>query len=207
MPMLDFFSALAPVSRLSRARSQAWLESLLPRESRGVRALTFVAVPVGGALLLALLAQIAIPLPWTPVPITGQTFGVAALALLFGARMGGASIFLYLGAGALGAPVLAGGARATAMGGSFGYLVGMALATLVVGTLADRGWTRGFWRSLAAAYCGSAVTFACGILVLSAYVPARHLLAAGLWPFLFGDAIKNALAAAIASRAYAQRPR
>lgn len=181
--------------------SQAYLEEVVPSEG-GARIAALAAIPIVGALLLAGLAQASIPLPWTPVPITGQTFGVTLVALLFGARLGGASMALYLGAGFCGAPVFAQATRAADLGASIGYLIGMAAAAMVVGALADRGWARGFWRALGAAYVGSALTFGFGLLVLSFYLPSDALLAAGLLPFLPGDLIKNAGAAAIASRAH-----
>jgi biotin transport system substrate-specific component len=156
--------------------------------------------PILGAIALAVLAQVRVTLPWTPVPITGQTFGVALMALLFGARVAGPAIALYVIAGALGAPVFSGGLGGLgSLGPTLGYLGGMVVASFVVGALADRGWARRFWTALGAAYVGSAITFACGLAVLSAYLPSEALLGAGLLPFLAGDAIKNTLAAGIAS--------
>lgn len=160
-----------------------------------------IAAAVGGALFIAATAQIAIPLPFTPVPITGQTFGVALAALLLGRNVGGASAALYLAVGAIGFPVYALGASFASLGPSAGYLFGMLLSSLLVGFLADRGWTRSFGRAYAACAIGSLATFACGLLVLSRFVPSESLLVAGLLPFLPGDAIKSALAAGVASRA------
>lgn len=148
-----------------------------------------------GVVLLSLLAQITIPLPWTPVPITGQTFGVALVALSWG-RKRALSIFIaYLAVGAIGLPVFALGKSGLAIGPTFGYLVGMMIASFVVGTLADLGFTKSFWRSLLAAYLGSLCIFTCGLIGLSLFVPSEALLMAGLIPFLPGDIIKNSLAA------------
>jgi biotin transport system substrate-specific component len=76
----------------------------------------------------------------------------------------------------------------------------MVLSATIVGTLADRGWTKTMKQSMLAGFAGSIAVFACGLAVLSLFVPADALLVAGLWPFLPGDLIKTTVAAAIASR-------
>lgn len=159
----------------------------------------FCAVALG-VILISLMAQIVIRLPGTPVPITGQTFGVALTALLWGRRRAFAVMGSYLFLGYLGLPLLAGGAVLSA-GPSVGYLAGMMLATLVVGELADRGFSKTWGRAFLSATLGSVVVFSLGLWVLSYFVPHEALLAAGLWPFLPGDILKNALASFIASRA------
>lgn len=180
-------------------RSQALIPRILT-EKNGSWFLELAAGAAGVALMTAL-AQIAVPLPWTPVPVTGQTLGVALIGLSWGRNRAFAILLTYLLLGALGLPFFAlkGGFL---LGPTFGYLVGMLLASFAVGWLADRGWTaRGFWPALGAAYVGSAITFACGLWGLSFFVPADKLLMAGLIPFLPGDLIKNSIAALIASRA------
>ncbi len=159
-----------------------------------------VAALAAGVGLMTALAQIALPLPWTPVPITGQTLGVALVGLSWGRNRAFAILSTYLLLGALGLPFFAlkGGFL---LGPTFGYLVGMLLASFAVGWLADRGWAaRGFWFALGAAYVGSAITFACGLWGLSFFLPADKLLVAGLLPFLPGDLIKNTIAALISRR-------
>lgn len=156
---------------------------------------TEIASLAMGVVLISLLAQIAIPLPWTPVPITGQTLGVGLVALSWGARRGVAIMLVYLLIGSLGAPVFTMGKSGFLLGPTMGYLLGMLLASAATGYLADRGYTRGFWTSLLAAYAGSVCTLGLGVAVLSFYVPTEQLLMAGLIPFLPGDLIKNTLAA------------
>jgi biotin transport system substrate-specific component len=150
-----------------------------------------------GVSLIGLLAQIKIPLPWTPVPITGQTLGVAIIGLNWGRTRGLATIWTYMVAGAAGLPLFAGGASGLSWGPTSGYLIGMLASVMVVGALADRGWVDNFWKALLAAYVGSVCTFAFGLLVLSYFVPSSVLLTAGLWPFLIGDGIKNLIAAGV----------
>ena len=152
-----------------------------------------------GAAFLAALAQIAIPLPFTPVPITGQTFGVALMSLLWGRKWGFSSVALYVAVGAAGLPVFAQAASGLKLMTS-GYLVGMCLSSVVIGTLADMGWAKSFGKAFAACVLGSLCVFSCGLFVLSNFVPKGLLLAQGLLPFIPGDIIKSSLAAFIVSR-------
>jgi biotin transport system substrate-specific component len=144
-------------------------------------------------LLLAALAQIEIPLPFTPVPITGQTFGVLLIGAALGSRRGAASILAYLAEGALGLPFFAGGAGGLSIltGATAGYLVGFVAAAYVVGRLAERGLERSFRTSLIPFLIGTAVIYAFGIAWLSTILGSlTEAIRFGLLPFLFGDAIK-----------------
>ncbi len=158
-----------------------------------------VPLLAGFNLLLIGSAFLSINLPWTPVPITGQTFAVMLLAMSLGRVRAGIVTAAYLLEGALGLPVFAGGAFgvATLFGPTGGYLMGFLIAAIFVGWLADRGWDRSIWRSMLAMSIGHAIIFACGLLMLSFYIPAGQLLAAGLTPFLLGTGIKILLASGI----------
>lgn len=175
-------------------------------ERTNSRALTEVIIFTAGVSFIALLTRLVIHLPWTPVPITGQTFGVALMALMFGRNRAAAVVAGYLVIGAVGAPIFAGGvggAAALTLGPTLGYLLGMLLAAPMVGALADLGATKNFFRAFGAAVCGSLIIFTCGLVGLSHFLPnlsLSALLAAGLWPFLAGDLVKNVLAASIATR-------
>ncbi len=157
-------------------------------------------VIAGGIVMISLLAQLKIVLPWTPVPITGQTFGVALLSLLWGSRLSVATFASYLALGFVGVPIFAGGASGFIVGPTFGYLVGMLIASWCVGKLSDFGWSHGFWTAIAACYIGSIIIYSFGILGLSFFIPIKGLLVAGVLPFLPGDFIKNILAAWSVSR-------
>ncbi len=167
---------------------------------RGNKAIENIVSILVGVFGLSLLAQIALPLPWTPVPITGQTFGVALAGLMWGRKRGVAVVASYLVIGGLGAPVFAMGQSGLVMGPTTGYLVGMVIASYWMGLLSDFGWTQTFLKSYAAALSGSMIIFLCGMVVLSAFVPTKDLLAAGVFPFLPGDFIKTVIASAIAYR-------
>jgi biotin transport system substrate-specific component len=156
-----------------------------------------VIATLAGTVIIAAVAQISIPLPFTPVPITGQTFGVALIALLWGQKRGFASVALYLSLGFSGLPIFAAGKSGASFGPTSGYLIGMLAAAFLMGTLADRGWTKTFWRTWLAAFCGSGVTFLCGVIVLSFFIPKESLFAAGVLPFIPGDLIKTLLACSI----------
>jgi len=165
---------------LSPALSQVSTHSLR-------RALRGAAPVAAGSLLVALSARVAVPLPFSPVPITGQTLVVLTLAGLLG-RRSAASVALYLGAGALGLPVFA--ARGAGLAGpTGGYLVGFAAAAWLAGWLAERSG-KSWLRLVLALVLGQAAIYACGLLWLSRFVPAPRLLVAGLYPFLIGDAYK-----------------
>lgn len=153
---------------------------------------------LGGVVLLSLLAQVAIPLPFTPVPITGQTFGVTLLALTLGRNRSILTLITYLLVGAAGLPVFAQAQSGLVFGPTIGYLVGMLLASVIMGTLADKGWTSSLKKTFFASFMGSAITFTCGLAVLAFFVPSNMLLMAGLIPFLPGFIIKDTLAATIA---------
>ena len=164
----------------------------------------WASVALGVALLTAL-SKIALPIPGSPVPVTGQTFGIALIALLWGRKRAMTTVASYLLLGFSGAPVFAGPVLPFTLGPTSGYLVGMFFSSAWVGWLSDRGWSRSLWRALIAAETGSLIIFAFGLGVLSTFVPSEHLLAAGWIPFIPGDVLKTTLAAWVASRRGQQR--
>jgi biotin transport system substrate-specific component len=177
---------------MSTARAVTLAEAAIPRAG----ALTNAALVAGASLVTAMAAQVAIPLPWSPVPLTGQTFAVLLCGAVLGPRRALAAQLLYLAEGAAGLPVFAGGTAGAAVfaGPTAGYLAAFPVAAAVTGALAERGWDRRFATMLAAMLLGSAVIFAAGLLVLSRFVPPPALLGAGLLPFVPGDLIKSVLA-------------
>lgn len=154
---------------------------------------------LAGVTLLSALAQFAIPLPWTPVPITGQTFGILLMALLWGSRQAGLVSASYLALGSMGLPIFAMGKSGLSFGPSMGYLVGMLLASFAVGFLADRGFTKSFSKSIFAGLFGTVIIYAFGCLGLALFVPKEQIFAAGVLPFLTGDLLKLLAASSIAT--------
>ncbi len=155
-----------------------------------------VVLLLGGSLLIALAAQLQILLPFSPVPVTGQTFAVLLLGALYGSRRGPATVVTYLMLGAIGLPVFAGGAAGLArfVGPTAGYLVGFVAAAFAVGSLSERGWDRRPWTTAASMIIGNVIIYAIGILWLSRFVGWEAVVNTGVLPFLPGDALKIALA-------------
>ena len=151
-----------------------------------------------GSVLIAASAQVAIPLPFSPVPVTGQTFAVLAVGAALGRVRGTAAVLAYLAEGASGLPVFAGGAGGPAplVGPTGGYLIGFVPGAWLCGALAERGWDRRVGSTIAAMLLGNVAIFAFGLPWLARYVGAQHALTLGFWPFLPGDVVKIGLAAA-----------
>lgn len=162
-----------------------------------------VALALAGSWLVAGLAQLELRLPFTPVPVTGQTLGVLLVGASLGPGLGGVSIGLYLLQGAIGLPFYSGGdsgwsflGLASATGG---YLWGFVLAAVVVGWLAGREWDRTLRGAIAAMFLGEVVLYLVGIpwLMGALDVPLGRALELGLAPFVVGDTLKLLLAAAL----------
>ncbi len=180
---------------MSVARSLTLADVAAPRST----ALTNALIVVIASLVTAGAAQLEIRLPWTPVPITGQSFAVLLTGLVLGPRRAFLAQMLYLTEGAMGLPFFAGGAAGFAklLGPSGGYLMAFPFAASLTGLLAERGWDRNPFTMFAAMLSGSAIIFGVGLLQLSRFVPADALLASGLLPFIPGDLIKSAIAAGV----------
>jgi len=158
-----------------------------------------------GIFFLSVLAQVAIPLPWTPVPITGQTFGVCLMALSWGRKRSLAVIGSYLFLGAMGAPIFAAAKSGPVFGPTLGYLGGMVCSSFFLGTCSDKGILRSWPLTLLAAFGGSTLVFTCGVIGLSFFIPTKALFVTGVLPFLPGDVLKNTLATFIACKIYQKK--
>jgi len=162
-----------------------------------VRSVTAVLV-VGFALFTALMAQIEIPLWFTPVPITGQTFAVLLAGAALGWRAGAASQVLYVGLGAVGLPFYSGGDGGweVVTGATGGYLVGFIAAAAAIGYLAERRQDRTVATAIPAFLSGTAVVYLFGVawLANSLSIGAIEAMELGLVPFVIGDLVKVALA-------------
>lgn len=158
---------------------------------------------VGFSLFVALCAQISVRL-W-PVPVTAQTLGVLLTGAVLGPRLGTLAMLAYIGEGLMGLPVFSNGQSAWSptprpgvpflFGTTVGYIVGFVVAAGLVGWLAQRGWDRSVRRAAVAMIIGQVVIYAFGLANLLRFLPLDSALAAGLFPFLPGDALKIALAA------------
>jgi biotin transport system substrate-specific component len=177
--------------------TRATLRSAVIPQSTAVTEALFV---VGGIAFIAAMAQISIPVPGSPVPVTGQTLAALLVGTTYGARLGLTTFAGYLLAGIAGAPVFAqtgatthGLSRIT--GATGGYLIGMLVASFVLGYLAERKADQKFLTSYPALLLGELIIFAFGLFWLrnSFDLSWSATVKAGLTPFIFGEVLKIAI--------------
>jgi biotin transport system substrate-specific component len=170
------------------------------------------ALVLGGALLTAGMAQISVPLGFTPVPVTGQTLAVLLVGATLGAKRAVLSQGLYWLLGMIGLPFYAGGESGweAATGATFGYFVGFVLAAALVGRLAEQGQDRSFLTSFTAMLAGSVIIYASGVAWLSIHLDVpfysgdgKDAFTYGLAPFIAGDVLKLVIAAALTPAVWA----
>lgn len=187
------------------------LADLIARPSDRARAFALDAtLVVAGALFVAALAQVEVPL-W-PVPITGQTLGVVVVGAALGARRGAAALTTYLLAGLAGLPVFAGftGTIAAVAKPSFGFIIGFVFAAFVAGWFAERAWDRRPLLAFVGFVAASAIPFVFGIPYMAFILNVvgggtygiADILQFGLWPFVMGGLIKAAIAALLIPAAW-----
>ena len=168
--------------------------SLIPRTT----ALSNAVLVVWGIIGLAALAQIAIPVPGSPVPVTGQTLGVLIIGTTYGSTLGVTTFALYLLAGIAGAPVFADGGHGLdrIVGATGGYLVGMLVSTFLLGLLAQKRLDQKFVTALPSMLLGTLTTFTFGLLWLHQFTGQSWswTISAGLTPFIVGEALKIIIA-------------
>ena len=186
------------MSVLSMTPSQSIASAVL---GGGKQSLTNnILLVLAGSVLIALSAQIAIPVAGSPVPATGQTFGVLLVGMALGSRRGALAVIAYLLEGAMGAPVFALGTSAPALvGPTAGYLYGFVPAAFVVGYLAEKGWDRNPVSTALAMLAGNILLYVPGLIWLGLMIgttPSKTL-AIGFIPYTGVDIAKLILAAAM----------
>jgi len=183
-PMITMADAIRPVTR-APSRARGLLHELL--------------LVLAGSALIALSAWVAIPLPFSPVPVTAQTLAVLFVGSALGARRGAAAALAYLAEGSSGLPVFAGGSSGihVLVGPTGGYLAGFVLGAYLCGALAERGFDRSPVTTVTSMALGNVGILLPGLLWLSRFVGPDHVLRLGLFPFIPGDLVKIALAAAL----------
>lgn len=157
-----------------------------------------VTLVIGGVLFLAAMAQISVPIPGSPVPVTGQTLATLLLGSAYGASLGFTTFGAYLALGAVGAPFFAQASHGyhVISGATGGYLVGMLAASAITGALAGRKWDQKITTAIFAMLIGNIATFTVGLIWLH-HVTAQSwswTISKGLTPFLLGELIKIAIA-------------
>lgn len=160
--------------------------------------LSHASLLVGGTLFLALMAQIAIPVPGSPVPVTGQTLAVLLLGTAYGANLGVSTLALYLLVGIAGAPVFSKGHHGLSWltGPTGGYLAGMLVAAFITGLLAGRKWDQRITTVIPTMIAGDAIIFTFGLLWLHHATGMSWALTFknGFTPFILGEFLKIAIA-------------
>lgn len=158
---------------------------------------------VGASALIALAAQVAIPLPFTPVPLTLQPLAVIFIGAALGATRGAAAAALYLLEGFSGLPVFAQGHGGPAwlLGATAGYLYSYPFAAWLAGFVSERGWGSSIVRSITGMLLALGVIYLGGWSWLAALTDARSAFIAGVVPFVLADIIKVAIGAALLPKA------
>ena len=152
-----------------------------------------------GSFLIALMAQISIPVPFSPIPITGQTIGVVLVGGMLGAKRGAISVLCYIFEGAIGIPVFAqmkSGIHVL-IGPTAGYLWGFVIAAFLIGLLTEYGYAKKPITSFISCFSATTAILIFGMLYLAIFKGFNDALIMGFYPFLVGDVIKSAICAVI----------
>lgn len=161
-------------------------------------AVSQISLILSGTIFLAVMAQISFPIPGSPVPFTGQTLGVLLLGTAYGARLGFSTVAFYLAMGIAGAPIFASGSHGfeKIVGATGGYLIGMLLSALVLGTLAGRKWDQKIKTVIPTMIIGNVIIFSIGLIWLHQYSGQSWswTIEKGLTPFILAEFIKIAIA-------------
>ena len=146
---------------------------------------------LSGVIFLSIMSQLIIPLYFTPVPISLGSLGIILIALLYGRKLGTATVLSYVAAGSLGAPIFAGFKAGSLFSPTGGYILGYIVATIILGYLSDKGVTKSYVKMFFSLLLSSAIILTLGSIVLSLFVPGKNAFMVGVLPFLPGDAIKS----------------
>ena len=149
---------------------------------------------LSGVIFLSIMSQLIIPLYFTPVPISLGSFGVILVALLYGRKLGTATVISYVAAGSLGAPIFAGFKAGSLFSPTGGYIIGYIVAAVILGYLSDKGIAKSYVKTFLSLLLVSVIIFILGALVLMLFVPIKNVFMAGVLPFIPGDMIKAIVA-------------
>ena len=145
---------------------------------------------LSGVIFLSIMSQLIIPLYFTPVPISLGSFGVILIALVYGRKLGIATVLSYVAAGSLGAPIFAGFKAGSLFSPTGGYILGYIAAALILGFLFDKGIAKSYVKTFLSLLLVSVIIFVLGALVLMLFVPIKNVFMAGVLPFIPGDMLK-----------------
>ncbi len=172
------------------------INSLIKVENKNQELLKNIFLILSGTLFLALMSQLTIPLPY--VPITGQTFAVMLIGLVYGRKLGSYTLLSYIAAGSAGIPVFANFKSGIPfLFPSGGFIIGFFFAALICGYFADRGWTKSPFRLALVLLMAHFVLYLFGLMQLWIFFPQKDILKIGLIPFISGDILKMVLLSAL----------
>jgi len=179
-------------------QNQTYAAHFRPQIKKEALLYDFILI-IGASIFIALSAQIAFAVPFSPVPITGQTFAVLLTGTLLGSRRGSLAVVAYLLEGISGLPVFAQAQFGLVhlFGPTGGYLVGFVPAAFLSGLLVEFGWGKSMFGALGIMMLGTIVIFVCGLSGLKIFFGNNNVLDVGLYPYLPGAVIKVALAAIV----------
>jgi biotin transport system substrate-specific component len=185
--------------RTSTTSAENVFSSVLILPSRLTAGIYNITLVAGASLAIALSAQVYFPLPFSPVPVTGQTMTVLLVGALLGRKRGVLAVATYLILGTTGLPLFsAGGFGITRLlGPTGGYLVGFLAAAYLTGWLAEAGWDRRIYTSVVAMIAGNVVIYVLGLARLAHFTDWDRVLPLGLYPFIAGDVLKILLASTL----------
>ena len=168
------------------------INNLIKAENKNQELLKNILLVLSGTIFLALMSQLSITLPFTPVPITGQTFAVMFIGLVYGRKLGSATVLHILRQVLQDFQFLQDFQEdLTFFTPSGGYIIGFFFAVLVCGYFADKGWTKSPVKLISLLIAAHAALYFFGLLQLSVFLPIKNVFAIGLYPFIAGDVIKN----------------
>ena len=145
---------------------------------------------LSGVIFLSIMSQLIIPLYFTPVPISLGSFGIILVALLYGRKLGTATVISYVAAGSLGAPIFAGFKAGSLFSPTGGYIIGYIVAAAILGYVSDRGIAKSYVKTFLSLLLVSVIILILGALVLMLFVPIKNVFMAGVLPFIPGDMLK-----------------
>ena len=166
------------------------LNNVIKIKTKEKEFLKSIFLVLSGVIFLSIMSQLIIPLYFTPVPISLGSFGVMLIALLYGRKLGTATVLSYVVAGSLGAPIFAGFKTGSLFSPTGGYILGYIAAALILGFLFDKGIAKSYVKTFLSLLLASAVILVLGALVLILFVPSKNIFMIGVLPFIPGDMLK-----------------
>ena len=170
------------------------LNDIMKIKSKEKEFLKNIFLVLSGVIFLSVMSQLIIPLYFTPVPISLGSFGIIMVALLYGRKLGTATVLSYVVAGSLGAPIFAGFKAGSLFSPTGGYIVGYVVAAVILGFLSDKGIAKSYVKTFLSLLLVSVIIFILGALVLMLFVPIKNVFMAGVLPFIPGDMLKAVVA-------------